>query len=83
MAASLLAQQDLKCEKCPDCSICIEKLTENPPIVASVPCGHCFHKKCIGKLKINNEPFYGPMYRQYGYEFPSNAYVINCPICSA
>ena len=62
----------LECEKCPDCSICWGKLTENPPIIAVIPCGHCYHKNCFLPAMKNEESPFADFYRSQGIEGPPN-----------
>ncbi len=40
-------------DKTIDCTICLEKLSDD---VSSTLCGHLFHTKCIGNIKTNKCP---------------------------
>ena len=72
MAASLLAQSEFQCQKCPECTICMGILTENPPIVAVVPRGHIFHQNCFLQAMKSEESPFADFYRFQGIEGPPN-----------
>ena len=81
MAERLLAQQERECNNCPECIICLYKLTLNPPVVALYPCGHVFHQRCILKVRqFNRNPFL-EMYEKYDYEKPDRWKIEGLGIC--